>query len=290
MSKQTNFVGEVGCNHLGNMDLAKEHIDVFSEFSKVKYIKFQKRTISDLLKPEEYQAPHPNPAYAHGSTYGQHRETLEFSIDQHVELFNYCETKGVKYACSAWDLNAAKELVEYIPKMEYIKIPSACNLNFRMLNYIYDNFYGDVHISLGMTTKNEIDKITELVYENGAEWRTILYACTSGYPVEFKDIALLEISNLKSKYFDFKEIGFSGHHLGIAIDMAAAALGATWIERHVVTCRSTIRHTDAPASLEPDGVRRLVRDLSNLDLALTYKQAEILDVEQIQRLKLKRNA
>lgn len=285
-----NFVGEVGCNHLGNMDLAKKHIDVFSDFSGVKYIKFQKRTISDLLTPEEYISPHPNPEYAHGSTYGQHREALEFSIDQHVELFNYCDNRDVKYVCSAWDLNSAKELVEYIPDMEYIKIPSACNLNFKMLDYIYDNFRGKVHISLGMTTMEEFRKITQFIHEEGAGWRTVLYACTSGYPVDYKDLALLEISNLKAMFSNFEAIGFSGHHLGIAMDIAAATLGATWIERHIVTCRSTIRHTDAPASLEPDGARRLVRDLSNLELALNFKKNEILDVEQVQRLKLKRNA
>lgn len=292
MSKQIKFVGEIGCNHLGDLDLAKKHIDIFSEFSKVKYLKFQKRTISDLLTEEEYNAPHPNPEYAHGSTYGKHREALEFTIEQHQELFDYCQFKNVTYACSAWDFNSAKELIKGLPKLEYIKIPSASNLNFRMMKFIAENSQCDLHISLGMTTKKEIEEIEEFIFEHQIPHRVIMYACTSGYPVDYKDLALLEISRLKSKYKNLlKGIGFSGHHLGIAMDIAAATLGATWIERHVVTCRSTIRHTDAPASLEPDGARKLVRDLSNLELALNYKNGEdLLEVEKTQRKKLKRNA
>lgn len=297
MSKQIKFVGEVGCNHLGSMALAKEHIDIFADFAKVKYIKFQKRTISDLLTPEEYNAPHPNPEYAHGATYGQHREALEFSMDQHQELFDYCKYKNVIYSCSVWDFNSAKDLIVHLPDLEYIKIPSASNLNFRMMKYIVENSNCDLHISLGMTTYKEIQEIEEFVFEHHIQNRVVVYACTSGYPVEYKDLSLLEISNLKSKYKNlFKGVGFSGHHLGIAMDIAAATLGATWIERHIVTCRSTIRHTDAPASLEPDGARRLVRDLSNLESALTYKinrtnntLGDLLEVEKVQRAKLKRN-
>lgn len=291
MSKKIHFVGEVGCNHLGNMDLAKEHIDLFSDFAKIKYVKFQKRTISDLLTKEEYDAPHPHPENAHGDTYGKHREALEFSIEQHVELFEYCKSKNVIYSCSSWDLNSAKELVTNLPELSYVKIPSACNLNFKMIQYIIDNSNCDIHISLGMTTKLEIKQITDFVISKHANKRTILYACTSGYPVLFEDLCLLEISKLKDLYGEsFKAIGYSNHGLGIAMDIGAATLGATWIERHIVSCRSSIRHTDAPASLEPDGARKIIRDLKNLELALNYKTDDLLDVEITQRRKLKRSA
>lgn len=283
-----NLVGEIGCNHLGKMDLAKEHIATFADFAKVPYLKFQKRTISDLLTPEEYAAPHPNPDFAHGKTYGEHRENLEFTIEQHEELFEYCQSKEVVYACSAWDLNSAKELIKHLPKMHYLKVPSASNLNFPMLEYVLDHSNFNLHISTGMTSLSEIEGILNFLVNKKAEARSVIYACTSGYPIKFEEMCLLEVSRLKEWCDGFAGVGFSNHGLGIAMDIAAATLGATWIERHVVTCRSTIRHTDSPASLEPDGARRLVRDLDALEKALTYKN-DLLDVELVQRTKLKRN-
>lgn len=285
-----NFVAEIGCNHLGSMDLAKEHIDVFSSFSQAKIMKFQKRTLMNLMTPEEYQAPHPHPEFAHGQTYGEHRENLEFNMQQHQELFNYCQNKNLQYACSAWDLQAAMDLVRYLPGLAYIKIPSASNLNFKMMSYILENSFCDLHVSLGMTTRQEIDQILDFLAQKNSEKRAVVYACTSGYPLAFEDVYLLEITRLKEMCASqFLGIGFSNHALGIAMDIAAATLGATWIERHVVTCRSTIRHTDAAASLEPDGVRKLIRDLSALEKALKFKNSDHLpEVEKVQRQKLKR--
>ena len=115
----------------------------------------------------------------------------------------------------------------------------------------------------------------------------VLYSCTSGYPVAFEDICLLEITRLKELYGSrVKEVGFSGHHLGISVDIAAMTLGATWIERHYTLDR-TWKGTDHAASLEPDGLRKLVRNVKHVHKALAYKETEILDVEKVQRKKLK---
>ena len=117
----------------------------------------------------------------------------------------------------------------------------------------------------------------------------VIYSCTSGYPVPFEDISLLEINRLKDQYKDrVKAIGFSGHHLGIAVDSAAVALGAEWIERHYTLDR-TWKGTDHAASLEPDGLRRLTRDCRAVAKSLTYKKAQILEIEDVQRNKLKKN-
>ena len=116
----------------------------------------------------------------------------------------------------------------------------------------------------------------------------MLYACTSGYPVPAEDVCLLEIKRLKETYGkDIKGIGFSGHHLGIAIDIGALTLGAKYFERHFTLDR-TWKGTDHAASLEPDGLRKLARDLRTVDKALAFKPNEILDVEIPQRQKLKR--
>ena len=117
--------------------------------------------------------------------------------------------------------------------------------------------------------------------------RLIIYSCTSGYPVSFEDVCMLEIIRIKEKFEDrVKDIGFSGHHLGIAIDIAAYTLGATWIERHFTLDR-TWKGTDHSASLEPTGLRKLSRDLKATYKSLTYKQSDILLIEQVQRDKLK---
>ena len=120
-----------------------------------------------------------------------------------------------------------------------------------------------------------------------AKERLLIYSCTSGYPVPAENVALLEIKWLQENYGNrIFDIGFSGHHLGIALDIAAYTLGATWIERHFTKDR-TWKGTDHAASLEPGGFKKLVRDLNSTYKALNFKEEEILDIEKVQRDKLK---
>lgn len=279
-------VAEVGCNHMGNMELAREMIVIAATFAKCDYVKFQKRNNRELLTPEEYAAPHPNPMHAYGASYGEHREYLEFDPDQHRQLQRWCSQSGIGYACSVWDLTSAREITALEP--DYIKIPSACNLRFDMLRELARNFRGDLHIPFGMTTPDEVEQIVAVMREEGALQRTVLYACTSGYPVPFNELCLLQIRDLLARHGDrVRAVGFSGHHLGIAADVAAYTLGAQWIERHFTLDR-TSKGTDHAASLEPDGLRRLVRDLQAISQALAVRDRPILDIEMAQRRKLKR--
>lgn len=284
--KKPIVIAEIGCNHKGDFEIAKELVAMAKEFCKVDVVKFQKRNNKELLPPEQYNAPHPNPDNSYGDTYGAHREFLEFTADQHRELKEYCEELGIVYSTSVWDVTSAKEIAGLNPQL--IKIPSACNLNFEMLEYLADNYKGEIHISVGMTTHEEEDKVVALFEKKGRAKDIVIYSCTSGYPVDFKDVCLLEITRLREKFGDkVKAIGFSGHHNGIAIDNAAVALGAEYVERHF-TMNRTWKGTDHAASLEPDGMRRLMRDLNATHESLTYKQEEILPVEAVQRKKLKR--
>lgn len=268
------------------MDIAKELIMVAATFCKADVAKFQKRHNVELLTEEEYNAPHPNPANSYGDTYGAHREFLEFDLEQHRQLKAWCEEFGVVYSASVWDLTSAKEIASLNPQL--IKIPSACNLQFKMLEYLCDNFTGEIHLSLGMTTQAEEEQIVSFFEEKGRAGDLVLYSCTSGYPVAFEDICLYEITRLNERFGSrVKAIGFSGHHLGIAADIAALPLGVQWIERHFTLDR-TWKGTDHAASLEPDGLRKLTRDVRNVSKALSYKKEEILDVEKVQRDKLKR--
>ena len=278
-------IAEAGCNHMGRMEIAKDLIETAAHFCKADAIKFQKRCPKELLTPEQYNAPHPNPANSYGNTYGEHREFLEFDVEQHAQLKKWCEDAGIIYSTSVWDLTSAKEISSLHP--QFIKIPSACNTHFEMLQWLCDNYEGEIQLSFGMTTHEEEEDVVRLFEKNGRAKDLILYNCTSGYPVPFKDICLLEINRMREQYEGrVKAIGFSGHHLGIAVDVAAYTLGAQYIERHYTLDR-TWKGTDHAASLEPDGVRKLVRNLDAVYQALTYKDQEILPIEQIQREKLK---
>lgn len=283
--KQARVIAEIGCNHKGDMNIAKELIQMAKIFCKADIVKFQKRTNKELLTKEQYEAPHPNPMHSYGSTYGEHREFLEFTAEQHKELQDYCNELEIEYSTSVWDLTSAKEIAPLNPAL--IKIPSACNNNFEMLEWLAKNYMGEIHVSTGMTTKDEIEELVEFFVKHNRNKDLVVYNCTSGYPVPFEDICLLEINTLVEKYGNVvKEIGFSGHHLGISVDIAAYTLGATYIERHYTLDR-TWKGTDHSASLEPDGLRRLCRDLKAVNKALNYKEKDILDIEQIQRDKLK---
>jgi N-acetylneuraminate synthase len=283
--KEPYIIAEIGCNHKGDMKIAREMINMARIFGNANAVKFQKRNNRQLLTEEQYNSPHPNPVNAYGETYGEHREYLEFSVEQHRELKAYCEDQGITYSTSVWETTSAREIAALEP--EFIKIPSACNNNFEMLGWLCENYKGEIHISTGMTTRDEIATLVDFFEQAGRNMDLVVYNCTSGYPVPFEDICLLEILNLKESYGDrVKSIGFSGHHLGIAVDIAAYTLGAHIIERHFTLDR-TWKGTDHAASLEPIGLRKLCRDLRATHKALAYKKQDILEIEQVQRDKLK---
>ena len=285
MYKKPFVIAEAGCNHMGQMEVAKDLIETAAHFCKADSIKFQKRCPKELLTPEQYNAPHPNPANSYGDTYGAHREFLEFTVDQHAQLKEWCGEAGIIYSTSVWDMTSAKEIASLKPV--FIKIPSACNTHYEMLQWLCDNYEGEIQLSFGMTSHEEEEQIVQLFEKNDRAKDLVLFNCTSGYPVPFEDVCLLEINRMREAYEDrVKAIGFSGHHLGIAVDVAAYTLGADVIERHYTLDR-TWKGTDHAASLEPDGIRKLVRNLNAVHEALTYKPSEILPIEQVQRDKLK---
>jgi N-acetylneuraminate synthase len=278
-------VAEIGCNHKGDFSIARQMVAAAARFCRVDVVKFQKRHARTLLTPSQYDAPHPNPRHAYGRTYGAHREALELTLDQHRELKTLCETLGVEYSTSVWDEVSARELVSLRPAR--LKVPSASNLNWPMLDFLAAAFDGEIHVSLGMTAPDEEDEIIDFLDRRGRLADVVLYACTSDYPVSFENLCLHEITRLRARYGDrIRAVGFSGHHRGIAADVAALALGAEWVERHFTLNRAW-KGTDHAASLEPDDLRRLARDLAAVALALTCKPTRVLDCELAQREKLK---
>lgn len=285
--KPARVIAEVGCNHMGEVKIAREMIETAKFFCKIHAIKFQKRNPKECLTEKEYNSQHPVSYHSFGKTYGEHREHLEFTLDEHRGLKEYCDLLGIVYSSSVWDLTSAKEIASLKP--EFIKIPSACNTHFEMLHYLCNNYKGEIHVSLGMTTHKEEEGIVNFFIECERNKDVVLYSCTSGYPVADEDVCLLEIKRLRDKFLDsVKAIGFSGHHKGIAIDVAAFVLGAEYIERHFTLDRAW-KGTDHAASLELDGLRRVARDINSVSKTLTYKNMEIMDIEETQRKKLKWN-
>lgn len=276
-------VAEAGCHHLGDMERAKKLIKL-ARLCEADYIKFQKRNPDESTPEHLKDAPHPNSIFAYGKTYLEHRRNLELSIDQHRELKEYCEYVGIGYSASVWDMTSAHEVISLNP--DFIKIGSPSNSNFELISCLYDEFDGHVHISTGMSTKEEIEAIVDLVLRKDGARRTVLYHCTSEYPCPFDRLYLLDIAYLWEKYQSHGfEIGFSNHGYGLAADLAGWVLGASWLERHFVDDR-TLKHTDAAASLEPDGLRRICRDLRHVWLGMGNKP-DITEVEWEQRKKLR---
>ena len=167
------IVAEIGCNHMGNMEIAKDLIETAAHFCKVDAVKFQKRCPKELLTEEQYNAPHPNPHNSYGATYGEHREFLEFTVDQHAQLKEWCENAGIVYSTSVWDMTSAKEIAGLKP--QFIKIPSACNTNYEMLQWLCDNYSGEIQLSFGMTTHAEEEAVVKLFEQNGRAKDLVLY-------------------------------------------------------------------------------------------------------------------
>lgn len=280
------LIAEIGCNHRGDLKIAEKFIEIAARCG-ASYAKFQKRNNKYLLKGRLHEK-HPDPFHSYGSTYFKHREHLEFTINEHLHLSKICKKNKIGYSTSVWEKKSAEAIIKSKISLDYIKIPSACNLDFELLEYITKKFKKKIHVSLGMTSKSEINKIVNYFVKTKRNKDLVLYACTSAYPVQFDDVCLLEIKNLIENYKEIvSEIAFSGHHHGIAVDISAYTLGVRIIERHF-TLNRTWKGTDHAASLEPNGLHKLVRDLNNTHKSLTNKNSGILNSEKLQRQKLKR--
>lgn len=266
------------------MDRAKELIKL-AYLCKADYVKFQKRNPDESTPEELKNNPHPNKIFAYGDTYLEHRRNLELNIEQHRELKAYCDDLGIGYSASVWDITSARDVISLNP--DFIKVGSPCNNNYDLISVLYNEYGGDVHISLGMSSREEIEILVQEVLSQKSANRTVLYHCTSEYPCPFDRLYLLDISYLLEKYRNYGfDIGFSNHGFGLSADIAAWTLGARWIERHFVDDR-TLKHTDAAASLEPEGLRRLCRDLRHVWEGMANKP-EVTEGEWKQRKKLRR--
>ncbi|OGI23616.1 MAG: N-acetylneuraminate synthase [Candidatus Melainabacteria bacterium RIFOXYA12_FULL_32_12] len=240
-------IAEIGINHNGSVEIAKKLIDI-SVSSGCDAVKFQKRTVDVVYTQEELAMPRPNPF---GDTNGDLKRGLEFTYEDYLEIDDYCRFKGIMWFASCWDEGAIDFIDMFDPPC--YKIASASLTDDNLLRYTRSKGK-PILLSTGMSTQEEIDHAIEVLGKNDL----ILYHCTSTYPTDSDEINLSVITDYRKNY-DFS-IGFSGHERGITPSIIAVALGAVSIERHVTLDR-TMWGSDQAASLEPEGLFRLVRDI-----------------------------
>ena len=275
-TRNYNLIAEIGCNHQGDIKKAQEMI-VEAKACGCNFVKFQKREPKLQFSPEKYNSPHPNPQNAFGRTYGEHRENLEFSKDEHKFLMEFTNSLGLEYSCSVFDVVSAQNIIDIQPS--HIKIPSPVNNHTELVELIAKNFDGTIHVSLGMSTKEDEKNLVDILEKYGKLENTILYHCVSSYPTQSADISLFEISRLKEKYANkIKAVGLSSHYTDYIADCMGLALGAKYIEKHFTFDKFT-KGSDHIISLDYPEMLELSEKLYSASLALNYKEKELLDCE-----------
>jgi N-acetylneuraminate synthase len=240
------IIAEIGINHNGDVNIAKELIKVAKD-AGCNAVKFQKRTTDIVYKKEFLDSPRESPW---GNTQRALKEALEFGFEEYKEIDRFCKELGIDWFASAWNIESQQFLRQFDCKFN--KIASAM-LTYEPLLKEVASEKKYTFISTGMSTMEQIDKAVEIF--RGAECSFELMHCVSIYPMDDEDANLTRIITLRNRYKC--NVGYSGHETGLAISYAAAALGATSIERHITLDRA-MYGSDQAASLEPAGLRMLV--------------------------------
>ena len=252
-------IAEIGHNHQGNIDTAKKMIKAAVD-AGASAVKLQKRDNRSLYTSAYYDRPY-NSENSFGDTYGEHREFLEFNHDQYKELQDYSNELGTIFFATAFDFKSADFLKNL--NVPAFKVASGDLKNLPLINYLAD-FGKPLIISTGGGTQEDIDRVVESLESKNAQYSIL--QCTAGYPPAWNELNLGVITTLRNKYPN-PVIGFSSHDNGIAMSVAAYALGARIVEKHF-TLNRTFKGTDHAFSLEPQGLGKLVRDLDRLHIAL----------------------
>jgi N-acetylneuraminate synthase len=267
-------VAEIGINHNGSLDLAKQLIDAAVDCG-CDAVKFQKRTIEVVYSREELERPRESPF---GPTNGDLKRGLEFGVENYKAIDRYCREKNIQWFASCWDERSVDFIEQFRPPC--YKIASASLTDDDLLRHTRKTGR-PIILSTGMSDMKQIQHAVEVL---GKENLCLLH-CTSTYPSQPHELNLRTIGVLR-KQFDIP-IGYSGHEVGLATSYAAAVLGACVIERHITLDRA-MWGSDQAASVEPHGIKRLVRDIRELDYAIGDGVKKIYDSEVPIMKKLRR--
>jgi sialic acid synthase len=252
-------IAEIGHNHQGSFKTALKLIEAAAE-AGADAAKFQKRSNKLLFTPIAYNEIY-NSENSFGSTYGQHREALELNQDDYRKCILRAKSLEIDFFATAFDFESADFLRDL--DMPAFKIASGDLQNLPLIEYI-SNFNKPIIISTGGSTFQMIDDAVRTIqnYHNNFA----ILQCTSGYPAKYEELNLAVISSLRDRYPE-NVIGYSGHDNGIAMPLVAYTLGARVIEKHF-TLNRAMKGTDHSFSIEPQGMEKLVRDLSRARMAI----------------------
>ncbi|MCX7109979.1 MAG: N-acetylneuraminate synthase family protein [Proteobacteria bacterium] len=247
-------IAEIGINHNGYIELAKKLIDV-ADAAGCNAVKFQKRTIEVVYTAEELAKPRDNPF---GPTNGDLKRGLEFGLEEYQEIDHYCKELGMPWFVSCWDEGSVDFISQF--NVPCYKIASASITDDNLLKHHRTKGL-PIIISTGMSSIEEIDHAVEVL---GKQDLIIMHS-TSTYPAQYDELNLKVIPMLRQRYG--VPVGYSGHETGLASSAAAAAIGASIVERHLTMDRA-MWGSDHAASLEPSGMTRLIRDIRLIETAM----------------------
>jgi len=287
MKNSVYIIGEIGQNHNGSVDIAKQLIEIAAKevtdplfnasLKPMDAVKLTKRDLNEELSQSAMSRPYDSPN-SFGKTYGEHRAFLELNDEQHFELYKFAKSLGLDFVETLCARGCLTLLNHFTP--DRLKVASRDLTNTPLLEAMAETKIPMI-LSTGMSGGEELETALETITRYHSHI-TILH-CLSQYPAEYKNINLRTITFLKHKYPQYT-IGYSDHSIGIMIPAAAVALGAEVIEKHITLDRK-MKGTDHEGSLGPDGIYRLVRDIRNLEMALG--QEEIFSSESVKDFKIK---
>jgi len=289
--ESTYLIGEIGQNHNGQVAIAKKLIDIVAKpvtdklfgnvLKPMDAIKLTKRDLTEELSQSAMLKPYNNPN-SFGKTYGEHRQLLELSDEEHFEIFKYTKSKKLDFVetiCAS----GCFSLFRYF-EPDRLKVASRDLTNLPLLSAMAETKI-PIILSTGMGGKKELDAAIDVISKYHSNI-TILH-CLSQYPSEYKNINLKTIEYLKEVYPQYT-VGYSDHSIGIMIPAVAVGMGAKVIEKHITLDRN-MKGTDHKGSLGPDGIYRLVRDIRNLEKAIGEKEIFISEAIKETQTKLERS-
>ena len=287
----TYIIGEIGQNHNGSVELAKVIIDLASREIKddvfgntlkgMDAVKLTKRDMTQELSASQMSRIYENPN-SFGTTYGEHREALELSDEEHLEVYKYAKAKGLDFVETLCAIGCLSMLKLFIP--DKLKVASRDLTNLPLLSALAETKI-PIIVSTGMAGKKELDDAINIISKYHSEI-SILH-CVSQYPTHPKNVNLRTISYLLKNYKNYL-IGYSDHTIGISTPVAAVALGAKIIEKHITLDRR-MKGTDQIGSLGPDGVYRMVRNIRVLDDSFGVEEISIVPETAMAKEKLERS-
>ena len=273
------IIAEIGINHNGNLNMAKKLIDG-AVFAGCDAVKFQKRTPEICVPQDQWNIERDTPWGR--ITYLQYKHYLEFDFSEYEQIDMYCKEKGIDWFVSAWDAESV-EFVEQFSPIAY-KVASATLTDDELLHRLKET-HKPVILSTGMSSMEEIENAINLL----GNTELMLAQSTSTYPCPLEELNLRVIETFRNKYPHIP-IGYSGHETGLAPTIAAVALGSAFIERHITLDRS-MWGTDQAASVEINGMFRLVKDIRDIEKALgdgkkKVYQSELSSLKKLRRIQI----